>query len=754
MAGPLAKLIRDKYPGQYDDMTDEELEKSVLEKYPDYADLAKEESIPESISTQTAIPVDTSEYEPKNDLERLVAGERESSIFDAIPQPIRKFWSDINAPNVDVTGALPEGARAQFEEENPIMGKGLGFMADTLSSMTSGLNIGTAGLFGGARALAGRLPQIAQGMQNVGRAASVPVAAEGAHSMFTGDTLPEKIGGGLQAILGTLGVRAKLPKVSDAIPEKINLAEPIIPPKPPAINSTKIYESWPESPKKNRYFELLKKEEAGILNKKETDEISNIYRELSHPKEEFIITDNSGNPIKINKDGVETKISGSKIKELAEITGQPEKEPWKIVNALNASRNLQTSMDLSMPFRQGAGLITTKTWWTSWNQMVRAFGSETAYKNIINDIKSRPNFMSRLDEAGKSIPSRAEADGLKITDLDHLSKREDGMVTNWAEKIPGVGRFVRAGNRAATAFLNKTRADTYDRLIKESELMYQTAKETGSVRRGILRQSIDNPELINPETNEVLRKKIASYINNASGRGDLGRFEKDAVELNAMLFSPRLIASRLRMMDPRNYVNTDPFVRKQYLRSMVGIGSAWLTMAGAAKMSGFADVSLSPTSADFGKIKIGDTRLDPGAGFQQYLVLISRFIEQGKTSSVTNKFRDYGEGFNPPSFGKDALNFGINKLAPIPNLAARAGFATTEVRSEAPPLQLGDEALRQITPIILQDLSELMQEDPNLLWMLAPSAVGLGTQTYGEKEPSRLLGPIFPKERDIQYPRK
>lgn len=41
MAGPLAQRIRNKYPGEYDDMSDEELEKKVLAKFPEYADLVE-----------------------------------------------------------------------------------------------------------------------------------------------------------------------------------------------------------------------------------------------------------------------------------------------------------------------------------------------------------------------------------------------------------------------------------------------------------------------------------------------------------------------------------------------------------------------------------------------------------------------------------------------------------------------------------------------------------------------------------------
>jgi hypothetical protein len=44
MPGPLAQKIRQKYPGVYDDLDDAALEKAVLAKFPDYADLAQPET--------------------------------------------------------------------------------------------------------------------------------------------------------------------------------------------------------------------------------------------------------------------------------------------------------------------------------------------------------------------------------------------------------------------------------------------------------------------------------------------------------------------------------------------------------------------------------------------------------------------------------------------------------------------------------------------------------------------------------------
>lgn len=49
MPGKLAGIIRSKYPGAYDDMDDATLETSVLAKYPQYADLAKDDG-PQAVS--------------------------------------------------------------------------------------------------------------------------------------------------------------------------------------------------------------------------------------------------------------------------------------------------------------------------------------------------------------------------------------------------------------------------------------------------------------------------------------------------------------------------------------------------------------------------------------------------------------------------------------------------------------------------------------------------------------------------------
>jgi hypothetical protein len=409
--------------------------------------------------------------------------------------------------------------------------------------------------------------------------------------------------------------------------------------------------------------------------------------------------------------------------------GSPSKaqENSRLQEWMGLPRALQSAFDLSFPLRQGLGLIHTKGWWKAWPDMIKSFGSDEAYKGVMDSIANRPNFRGRIikTKTGKEVveQSLAQKAGLAITDL--VSNREEELGSKIAGQIPGIGRGIKGSNRAYNAFANKLRADAFDALIAA------------------------NPAA---KTDLVLAKELANFVNNASGRGSLKFGQKMDLEgaasaLNNMLFSPRLMASRVQMLNPKNYVFTRPEVRKEYLKSMMGMAVTWTTMAGLAKQAG-AEVSLDPESTDFGKIKIGNTRLDPAGGFQQYIVLASRLAKGGLDKARQAADRRYsGKAFGPTP-ENDVLNFLENKMAP------NVRFATGPWRAnKAQPFEMGDQAIRTFTPIILQDLSEIMQEDPELAWTLLPGLVGVGSNTYqpGKKSPTLLPPSLWNRKKDITF---
>jgi hypothetical protein len=364
--------------------------------------------------------------------------------------------------------------------------------------------------------------------------------------------------------------------------------------------------------------------------------------------------------------------------------------------ALNFQRTLLTSYDVSAPGRQGLPLIGRKEWWTAWKPMLESYGSQKAYENVMQSIREDP---SGLFNGDKSFANEA---GLELTDT--LSHREELFRSKWAEDhVPGV----KASVRAYTAYLNKLRADTFKSMVKEA----------------------------GAETNMVDAKKIADFINVATGRGSLGAFESAAKPLAQIFFSPRLTASRLQMytrtFNPYFYADVPPVVRKNQLRSALSLAGTGILIGQLSKMAG-ATVNSEPTNSDFGKIRFGNTRIDPFAGHQQFLVAAARLITGKTTSSTSDKTTSLTTGkFGMPSRASVAGNFMKNKLAPIPSFV----WSWMEGKDfDGTPFNAKNEMASRTIPIVMQDLHDIWKENPALVPGLASSfssAIGGGVQTYG-----------------------
>lgn len=369
-----------------------------------------------------------------------------------------------------------------------------------------------------------------------------------------------------------------------------------------------------------------------------------------------------------------------------------------VAEATNLPRSLESSTDLSAPFRQGIFLVGEKEFWKNIMPMFKYFGSASNFKTMMDSIKDRPSY------------PMMERAGLALSDLGtDLTKREEQFISTWAEKIPVYGRVVKASERAYSGFLNKLRADTFDSLLKD----YKDAgiKIDGDIEK---------------------HKDMAKFINAATGRGSLGSWDKAAPALSGLFFSPRLMASRVQMLNPAFYYKLDPVVRKRALKSLVKFGGVAATVAGLAKMAG-ADVETDPRSSDFAKIKVGKTRYDILGGFGQYLTLGAR-IATNHTKNIKGEVKELGKGYGSKTRKDVAETFLENKFAPIP------GFVRDYLQGQNP---VGEEfsvtetdptknAIGKLfIPLILQDFKEIIEEEgPKGALMGVPGIFGIGTQTY------------------------
>jgi hypothetical protein len=273
---------------------------------------------------------------------------------------------------------------------------------------------------------------------------------------------------------------------------------------------------------------------------------------------------------------------------------------------------------------------------------------------------------------------------------------------------------------------------------------------------------------VDAKANVPLARDLAEFVNVSTGRGSLGKLESSAKTLNQVLFSPRLIASRLQMLNPKNYIFARPEVRKEYLKSLFMIAAVGNTLTQLGKLAG-GEVSNDPNSADFGKLKIGNTRLDPYGGHQQYIVAANRLMRPswagvgsptetgitpldtatgfaatgGQQLRSTNNGQNY-DLWNPrrpfdPTHLDVAGRFLRGKVHPVIGFAWSLLGGRREISGEQMNLStmnpFENSIAQRFIPLIFQDIYELSQHDKQLIPILAPlAALGMSVQSYSPEQ--------------------
>ncbi len=396
----------------------------------------------------------------------------------------------------------------------------------------------------------------------------------------------------------------------------------------------------------------------------------------------------------------------------------------KLAEASRLSRALMTFVDLPL-LRQG-GVITAG----------RPIMAAKVMKNVVEEIagtfggmkvdsrQAEFNLMHKLREGPEG--EFMQKSGLQLPSSDEkITRQEEAFQGRWAKWVPGVS----LGGRLYTMIMNTLRVHEFRTLV----------------------DSLGSGGKATPSEGKLL----AHFVNVAAGRSDLKgvpflqALEQQAHLMNEVYFASRWVMSRFQLLALPGYL---PFrgglkndwrakrvIYKEMGRQMAGTAAVLGIVALAAKMFWDDDdkdkprVGVDPTSSDFLKIVVGESRIDLLYGLSQIMVLSSRIGLQKTTSSVSGKTRKFGEGFEPETTLSTLERFGRTKLAPVPGaITTIANNWTNVVGQPETPLSLG---AGMFAPISLLDVYRTMQSErvPKAVALAIIGELGASVSTYGPR---------------------
>jgi len=288
-----------------------------------------------------------------------------------------------------------------------------------------------------------------------------------------------------------------------------------------------------------------------------------------------------------------------------------------------------------------------------------------------------------------------------------LNVIEEEIPVDIPSRIPLLGMLFRMGENA---FVGSSRY-----------MRYQLAKQYLNVWRK------SGVELTQREL-----ESLGRLANSQTGRGEIASKSKKPGLLNNLFWSPRNLRAYVDILTVHLFDrNFSTFARKQAAINLLRYVSGTAMILALAKWIDDDSVTWDSNNADFGKIKIGNTRFSVGGGMAVMVVLASRLVTRKFTSSTTGKTTSIDEGRYG---GKDLIfNFLDNKLSPAAQLALSIIDQKTWEGDKLTIPQMVDEAL---TPLIIQNVFETgsAEDSANVLAALIAETMGVNVQTYSNKK--------------------
>lgn len=445
-----------------------------------------------------------------------------------------------------------------------------------------------------------------------------------------------------------------------------------------------------------------------------------------------------------------------------------------VVDVLNVPRTAMSSIDFSAVLRQAVipTIAHPALAGRAAIEMFRQSVSQQRFDRWFYDLKDSSRY------------KLMQMSGLYVADPHdtRLSAKEESFMNNLAEKIPFIGGEVKFTGDVKIPFTNKVIGnlgtkgikvpftDKYIQgaggLIKGSERAY--VGYLNKMRVDLFNRISDGLESagMTYENNEDVYKALGSFVNNVTGRGNLGPVERAAPLLNSVFFAPRYFSSIVNTLGISDialslseeggyYTKMPPVIRKQAIHDLltfVGTGLSILAALGFYSLAFPPDdekdkikIELDPRSSEFGKIKKGNTLWNI---FSSYPTLI-RYIAQLITGEAKNRKTGKIQELNTSDYNRGTVagSFLRSKLAPIPSMLIDLGLGKNAIGEKV----TGQDELQQhLSPLFLQDLGDAVDQGgyKSLVTVGVPSMFGVGVQTY---KPRNFGGIDYTKDKTYNF---
>ena len=372
-----------------------------------------------------------------------------------------------------------------------------------------------------------------------------------------------------------------------------------------------------------------------------------------------------------------------------------------------------SAFDISYPFRQGImlGPRHLKEFLGNIPAAIKLFGSEKhAQKTLVGLLDDAMEVPVKIRGTTHQMPlgEIRQNTGLLRTLDPALETSEEVFRSSLAERLPLIGRVVKASNRSFTMYGNKLRADVQKSIINKW------------VRQGVE---------ITPER----LQNLSNMLNRFTGRGTLSSSRLTQI-LQATWWSPQY-----RLSGPQalaQLVSSDGAIRREAAENLVAFLGTGFTALALAQLSGAAKVDLDPRSADFGKIQVGDTRWN----YWGTQAVLARTIAR----VITGQRIDPNLDVVPTDRLKAVERYFMGGLAPewsaVYEIAKRENYLGEPIDRNLETFKR--EAKNRLVPLAIQDIWDAIEVEGPLGAAVAPGTLlGATVQTY-EPRSSQELGAI------------